>query len=234
MKYKKISANRKRAALLGELSVYFEEGLRALLAPEGVPSIATWLRTVRDPMVAGAFEASHSTYKALEAAGAPTADRRVVRAAQHILWELREYAASSIVGAAAEGAVGLALPPRIVPVERAPKVEADAELLAKLGDLAGWAALCDLTRRDMHRKGRELRDDVHGFALDYLEGSRSGEALHLKLCEAGADKNPRLRRAAAGLRKWLENLRSGLESKGAFKRYVEEYGKSAERQATLM
>ena len=116
-------------------------------------------------------------------------------AAQHILWELREYAAASIVGAAAEGVVGLALPPRIVPVERAPKVEADAELLATLGDLAGWAALCDLTRRDMHRKGRELRDDVHGFALDYLEGSRAGEAIHLKLCEAGADKNPRLRRA---------------------------------------
>ena len=126
MKYKRITENRKRAALLGELAVYFEEGIRAPRAPEGVPSISTWLRTVRDPIVAGFFEASHATFKALESAGSPTADRMAVRAARHILWELREYAAASIVGAEGEGEVGLALPSRITPVEPALKVEADA------------------------------------------------------------------------------------------------------------
>ena len=86
----------------------------------------------------------------------------------------------------------------------------------------------------MHRKVRELRDDVRGFALDYLEGSRAGDAFHQKLREAGADENPRLHRAAAGMRKWLRSLRSGLESKGVYKCYAEEPWEPAERQASLL
>ena len=232
MKYKKISANRKRAVLLGELSVYFEEGLRAPLAPEGVPSIATWLRTVCDPMVAGFFEASHSTYMALEVAGSPTADRMAVRAARHILWEQRESAAYCIVGAEAEGDVGLSLPSRITPVERAPKVEADEDLLAVLGDLAGRAALCDLLRRDMESKGAEPREDVHAFAVNYIEGSRADAALHMKLRESGED--PRLLKASAGMRNWLGSRRKWLESKGVFKRYAEEPWEPVESQTSLL
>ena len=234
MKYKRITENRKRAALLGELAVYFEEGIRAPRAPEGVPSISTWLRTVRDPIVAGFFEASHATFKALESAGSPTADLMAVRAARHILWELREYAAASIVGAEGEGEVGLALPSRITPVEPALKVEADEDLLAALGDLAGRAALCDLLRRDMERKGAEPRADVHCFAVNYIEGSRADVTLHMALQEVGVDKNPRLLRAAAGMRKWLQSLRSGLESKGVFKRYAEDPWEPAEDQASLL
>ena len=146
-----------------------------------MPSISTWLRTVRDPLVAGFFEASSETYRALEAAGSPKADRMAVRAARHILWEQRESAAYSIVGAEAEGEVGLALPSRITPVERAPRVEADADVLAVLGDLVGRAALCDLLRRDMETKGAEPREDVHAFAVNYVEGSRADVALHMKL-----------------------------------------------------
>ena len=232
MKYKKIGANRQRAALLGELSVYFEEGLRCPEAPRGVPSISTWLRTVRDPMVAGFFEAAHSTFSALEAAGSPTADRVAVRAARHILWELREYAAASIVGAAADGDVGLALPSRIDQVEQAPKVEADDGLLAVLGDLAGRAALCDLLRRDMESKGKEPREDVHAFAVNYIEGSRADETLQAKLRDA--DENPRLLRTAASMRRWLGVRRKWLEGKGVFKRYAEEPWEPTESQPTLL
>ena len=144
-----------------------------------------------------------------------------VRAARHILWELREYAAASIVGAAADGDVGLALPSRIDQVEQAPKVEADDGLLAVLGDLAGRAALCDLLRRDMESKGKEPREDVHAFAVNYIEGSR-------------ADENPRLLRTAASMRRWLGVRRKWLEGKGVFKRYAEEPWEPTESQPTLL
>ena len=234
LKYKRITENRKRAALLGELAVYFEEGIRAPLAPEGVPSISTWLRTVRDPLVAGFFEASSETYRALEAAGSPKADRMAVRAARHILWEQRESAAYSIVGAEAEGEVGLALPSRITPVERAPRVEADEDLLATLGDMAGRAALCDLLRRDMESKGAQPREDVHTFAVNYIEGSRADVALHMKLREAKAEEKPRVILAAAGMRSWLESMRSKVEDNGVFKRYAEEPIEPAESQSCLL
>ena len=234
MKYKKITTNRKRAALLGELAVYFEEGIHVPLAPEGVPSIATWLRTVRDPLVAGFFEASSATYRALEAAGSPKSDRMAVRAARHILWEQREGAAYCIAGAEAEGGVGLMLPARITPVERAHMVEADADLLAVLGDLAGRAALCDLLRRDMEIKGSQPREDAHAFAVNYMEGSRADAVLQMKLREAVDVDNSRVRRGADGMRRWLQNLRAGLERKGVFKRYANEPGEPVESQASLI
>ena len=234
MKYKRITSNRKRAALLGELAVYFEEGIGVPLAPEGVPSIATWLRTVRDPLVAGFFEASSTTFGALEAAGSPKSDRMAIRAARHILWEQREFAAYSIAGAEAEGEIGLVLPARITPVERVPSVEADAELLAVLGDLAGRAALCDLLRRDMEKKGSHAREDVHSFAVNYIEGSRADVAFQMKLREAEDVNNSRVRRGADGMRRWLQSLRVGLERKGVFKQHSEDPGEPVESQAFLI
>ena len=82
----------------------------------------------------------------------------------------------------------------------------------------------------MDYKGYESDAYRHAFSTGYIEAVRADETLNIKLNEAGVPANDRIRKPAGGMRNWLGNQRSGLESKGVFKRYVEESQRELRRR----
>ena len=82
----------------------------------------------------------------------------------------------------------------------------------------------------MDYKGYESDAHRHAFSTGYIEAVRADETLNIKLNEAGVPANDRIRKPAGGMRSWLGNQRSGLESKGVFKRYVEESQRELRRR----
>ena len=211
--YKKISTDRKVAARLGEMAVYFSEGRHA-------PRIG-WSHSVDIPYCVAVYNRMYATLRRLEGAGSAHY-RNVSRAASHMMWEMKAYLLGAVPGSSVKGEYDLVLPVELESSEAVGPVEADPAHLEVLGDLAGWAAVGNVAFRAMGYRGYQTEEGSREFDTSNREAHGSYDSLRFRLDEAGAGEEDRIRLAARDMRDWVEIQRLSMDAHGVFKRYAEE------------
>ena len=101
MTYKKISTDRKVAARLGEMAVYFSEGRHAPRVGLG--------RRVDIPYCVAVYNRMYATLRRLEGTGSAHY-RNASRAASHMMWEMKAYLLEQVRGSSVKGEYELVLP----------------------------------------------------------------------------------------------------------------------------
>ena len=215
MDYKKISRDRKLAALLGEMAVYFSEGRHAPRV--GLSS------NVDLPHCVAVYNLIHGTQKEIEGPGFPRY-RNVSRAASHMMWEMKAYLLEQVRGSSVKGEYDLVLPVELEASEDVVAVEAEISHLEVLGDLAGWAAVGNVAFRAMRYRGYQTEEGAREFSTSYREACWAYESLRSSLDDAGVDEDDRVRMAAHDMHGWSETQRASMDAHGVFRRYAEEVG----------
>ena len=209
MEYKKISTDRKVVALLGEMAVYFSEGRR--------PPRVGLNSSVDLPHCVAVYNLMHRTLKRLESAGSHQY-RNVSRAASHMMWEMKAYLLEQVNGSSVKGEYDLVLPVELEPSDDVVGVEADPAHLVALGDLAGWAAVSNVTFRAMAYRGYQTGEGAREFDSSYHDALWAYRSLTASLDAEGVGENDRVRLAADDMHDWSEVQRMAMDAYGVFKR----------------
>ena len=213
MKCKRITRNRKLAALLGEMAVYFSEGRHA-------PTVGL-NASVNLPYCVAVYNRMYATLRRLEGTGSAHY-RNVSRASSHMIWEMKAYLLEQVPGSSVKGEYDLVLPVELEPSDDVGPVKAATAQLSILGDLAGWAAVGNMAFRAMGYRGYQTEDGIHEFHASYRDAYWAYDAMRSSLDEVGADEEDRVRMAALDMHDWSELQRLSMEAHGAFKRDAEE------------
>ena len=210
MEYEQISDKRQQAAVLGEMAVYYATALQVVFAGgRGDMDVSAFV---------GNYNAARSCHRRLLGIGTNGAEEpdRVERAARHMMDELSAEALRRLKEVGQARGYDLVMPDGFAMPEEVGVVEADAEHLAVLGDLAGWAALCGIERFALGQRAED-RDRISRFASNYIKAARVGEALNVRLNRDGVPADGNVWSVASIILGGCEAARCDLEARGAFK-----------------